>query len=105
MLTHNSPELTSTTWSPVIARPRWPVTSSTPGIARSSWLAVARMRAISGRDVPGVAVRRATTSRSLNDGITGPFISGISAIAASTATAAPAMTQRGRAARPVSTRP
>ena len=70
MLTHSSPELTSTTWSPVMARPRWPVTLSTPGTERSSWLA-------RGDDARHLRARRArrrgqarTTSRSLKDGIT-----------------------------------
>src|SRR5262245_63258918 len=68
MLTHSSAELTLTTWSPKIARPRCAPTLETPGMDRSSRLTRPEMRLISGCDVPGALARWTSRSRSANLG-------------------------------------
>ena len=68
MLTQSCPDSTSTTWSPVMARPMWAVTLLTPGISSSSLLTWVAIRRVSGREVPGAVFQLTRTSRSLNEG-------------------------------------
>src|SRR4029453_15736837 len=81
--------------SPVTARPTWPATLLTLGMARRSPLALATIRLISKREVPGGPSRWTTKFRSLNEGMNGPSSAGITARPATPATTTATTTARG----------